>query len=396
MWRTVTSTFLALTFASSVASAQQPCTTDAARVVAEIYRQTLERGPDPGAQDWQQRLATGQMTVREVVRVVAKSSEYMERFGRAERGEGQPYERAVARLYQHVLGRQADPSGLNTWANAAQQNGLGSVVDSLINSAEYNNNFGEWAVPGSGGLRFCARGNFRRDDQYSSTRMDQRFRGMDTNGDGAISRAEWRGNNTSFNNQDWNNDGVLSGQEVRADGRRVGRRESDYDFDALDVNGNNRIERREWQARLDQFNRLDANGDNFLSRAELNGTASSTVGTSGELFTVNASNEWIDTGLNVRAGDTLVFSADGQIFLSSNRRDTATAGGSTSGRRAVNGPITNAPAGALIARIGNTAPLFIGSSRTLRASRAGRLYLGVNDDTPFDNQGQYRVTVDVN
>ena len=33
-----------------------------------------------------------------------------------------------------------------------------------------------------------------------------RFQGMDTNGDGVITRSEWRGNDNSFRNQDWNGD----------------------------------------------------------------------------------------------------------------------------------------------------------------------------------------------
>ena len=46
---------------------------------------------------------------------------------------------------------------------------------------------------------------------------------MDRNTDGIISRAEWRGNNQSFQNQDWNNDGVLSGDEVDGGAARFGR-----------------------------------------------------------------------------------------------------------------------------------------------------------------------------
>src|ERR671910_663165 len=108
MWRVVTSTFIALTFVSSVASAQQPCTSDAGRVVSELYRHILERGPDGGAQHWQQQLASGRMTVRELVRALVTSQEHNQRFGQTEAGEGTPYERAVGRLYRHVLGRQAD------------------------------------------------------------------------------------------------------------------------------------------------------------------------------------------------------------------------------------------------------------------------------------------------
>ncbi len=43
---------------------------------------------------------------------------------------------------------------------------------------------------------------------------NMRFRGMDRNSDGRITREEWRGNDKSFSNQDQNGDGVLSGDEV--------------------------------------------------------------------------------------------------------------------------------------------------------------------------------------
>src|SRR4029079_6257440 len=99
MWRVVTNTFAALTLASSVAAAQQPCTPDANRVVSEVYRHMLERGVDAGAQTWVRQLTSGQINVRELVRSLAKSQEYMQRFGQSESGEAQPYERAIARLY---------------------------------------------------------------------------------------------------------------------------------------------------------------------------------------------------------------------------------------------------------------------------------------------------------
>src|SRR5687768_4434456 len=151
MWRVVTSTFIALTFVSSVAAAQQPCTTDAGRVVSELYRHVLERGPDAGAQHWQQQLANGSMTVREVVRNLVTSQEHTQRFGQAEAGEGTQYERAVARMYRHILARQPDAEGQRAHAQAAQQQGMAAVADSILNSQEYRNSFGDWGVPGSGG-----------------------------------------------------------------------------------------------------------------------------------------------------------------------------------------------------------------------------------------------------
>src|SRR4026207_608304 len=47
-----------------------------------------------------------------------------------------------------------------------------------------------------------------------------RFESMDTNGDGVISRDEWRGTAQSFINHDWNGDGRLAGDEVRVGAQR--------------------------------------------------------------------------------------------------------------------------------------------------------------------------------
>ena len=406
MWRVATSTFVAFIFVSSVAAAQQPCTTDAGRVVAEVYRHTLERGVDAGAQQWQQRLANGQTNVREVVRNVAKSQEYEQRFWRTEAGEGQPFERSVARLYRHILGRQPDAGGVNTWARVAQQRGIDAVVDGLINSPEYTNNFGDWAVPGSGGLRFCEGGAGQSSNAPAAppaglTRAEQRrFRVMDTNNDNVISRNEWRGSPQSFRVHDWNSDGVLNGDEVASGAFRQGQNLEYEDFDRaeefefLDTNNNNRIEQREWHSSLRAFEELDRNDDTVLTRAEFT-RATGTAPTAGQSISVGSNQRWVDTGIDVRAGQNVTFSADGRIRLSRDQRDFATAAGSTTGRRVPAAQIPSAPAGALLARFGNSAPVFIGDTRTMRAPRAGRLFLGVNDDFFDDNTGQYNVTVDV-
>jgi Ca2+-binding EF-hand superfamily protein len=305
-------------------------------------------------------------------------------------------------MYRHVLGRQPDPEGQRSHALMAQQQGIDSVAHSLVSSAEYTNAFGDWGVPGSGGMRFCQTANASANNAAPQSPIaDARFRGMDTNADGRITRQEWRGNNRSFQVQDWNGDGVLSGEEIDARPNTVAGQGSGYNFDALDTNRNNRIERREWQERLAEFNRLDANRDNFLSRAELQDVAdrgpigTSGIGAPGDLVIVDSTVRWTDTGITVREGQRLVFDTQGTITLSDNPGDNAVAGGVQSQRRAANAPVLDAPAGGLIARIGNSAPVFVGDRRALRAPVAGRLYLGVNDDHLADNVGQYRVTIDV-
>src|SRR5215207_9986144 len=139
--------------APALAWAQQPCTTDARRVVDELYRHMLERAPDSGSAGWVNRLQSG-TTVREIVREIAKSSEHGQRFYNP--GEGAvAHERAVATLYRHILGRQPDSAGLNALTQTAMNNGLPAVVDSIVNSREYSQNIGDWGVPGSGGIRYC-------------------------------------------------------------------------------------------------------------------------------------------------------------------------------------------------------------------------------------------------
>jgi hypothetical protein len=371
-------------------------------VVAEVYRHTLERGVDAGAQGWVQQLASGRLTVKELVRNVVKSPEYANRFGQTESGEAQPYERAVARLYRHVLARQPDEGGQRNWANTAQRRGLAAVVDGLIDSAEYNNSFGDWGVPGSGGLRFCANNNANNQSSSAAQPLDrQRFREMDTNRDGVIARNEWNGSNQSFRVHDWNNDGVLSGDEVEAGRFRQGRNAEyeDYDrgedFAYLDTNNNNRIELREWHAGARAFADLDRNNDGVLTRAEfVRGTAAGTAATSGQSIAVMADRQWTDTGFNVRAGDTITISADGRIRLARDTNDFVTAQGA--GNRVADATMPNAPVGGLVARFGDSAPVFIGQSRTVRVPRSGRLYLGVNDSYFDDNTGAFNARIETN
>jgi hypothetical protein len=241
---------------------------------------------------------------------------------------------------------------------------------------------------------------------------------MDRNGDRVITRAEWRGTAQAFENADWNGDGILSGNEVRltAQARRpttdTAGQQRAARFRTLDTDSDGVVSRWEWPDTWQAFNNLDQNNDDVLTRAEVIGSTTGpinegavgnlgtgvdrSVGTSGNIVVVDPKERWTDTGLDVVAGDRIYFDAEGSVQMSEGAPDVSSPAGAASGRRAASAPLPRAVAGVLIARIGASAPLLIGAQRTLsRAPVSGRLYLGINDDHLADNSGQYRVSVTV-
>ena len=266
----------ALLLLPAAAGAQQPCTSDARHVVNELYQHILERSADRGSDQWVRQLRSGQATVREVVRQLVVSSEHAQRFVPTESPDDR--ERAVRNLFRHILGREADPSGLRAHVQGLEGQGVGAVIDNMLDSPEYRERFGEYGIPGTPGLRFCG----QRAQGSAGPAADRRFRGLDTDDDGRITRGEWRGSRESFNTHDWNRDGVLTGDEVREALRRTAAESEEREFNpfnrqesgtgetfaSIDHNGDNRISEAEWLYGYDAFRRADRNGDGVLSRAE--------------------------------------------------------------------------------------------------------------------------------
>ena len=96
-----------------------------------------------------------------------------------------------------------------------------------------------------------------------------RFRGLDRNEDGKITRDEWRGSNRSFSIHDKNGDGVIAGAEVGA----ALQAEGYDDFLDIDRDRDGRISRPEWHWDRAVFERLDVNRDGSLTRPEYMETA---------------------------------------------------------------------------------------------------------------------------
>jgi hypothetical protein len=280
-----------------------------------------------------------------------------------------------------------DSQAFDSWTPAAFAN-LDANRDGRISTREWHFDMDTFRRVDRDRDGVLSRAEFLGENQ-DDDRAD-RFEYLDTNNDGHIERREWHSGIEEFNWLDRNRDGVLSRAElVGAPGAR-----SD-EFASLDDNGNGVISPDEWHWSRRSFEQRDTNNDGVLSRREL-ATPAGGATANHEVVRVDAKQTWNDTGVFVRAGDVVTIHADGTIQLSDNPSDVSDPGGARSGRRAPNAPIGTAPAGALIARIGDSAPILVGANGTInRAPATGRLFLGVNDDHFPDNSGEFRATVDI-
>ena len=100
---------------------------------------------------------------------------------------------------------------------------------------------------------------------------------------------------------------------------------------------------------------------------------------------------WVNTGLRVRRGEQIQFNTSGEVQLSDNSGDRAQAAGST--RTAPNSLLPSVGVGALIGRVGNSAPFGIGNQTSVPMPAEGLLFLSVNDDEKRDNAGEFLVSL---
>jgi Ca2+-binding EF-hand superfamily protein len=180
----------------------------------------------------------------------------------------------------------------------------------------------------------------------TTAQAQMRFQELDTNNDGVITRAEWRGNDTSFRNQDWNQDGILSGEEVRSGGRRQNDWNQDWNrdgrvdnldtqisqrFRAYDTDNDNRVGRSEWTGDARVFTRLDTTRDGYLSMDEYTQGGGFTLdaqgGSSSRFSNIDRNNDaWVtrnEWNMDSTSFDRLDVNRDNRLSRSEFENDTA-------------------------------------------------------------------------
>jgi hypothetical protein len=107
-----------------------------------------------------------------------------------------------------------------------------------------------------------------------------------------------------------------------------------------------------------------------------------------------------DTGIDVRSGDQIIFTASGTIIAGRRTGEVSPEGGRNTGFGAIVGtkPVATAGPGALIGYIRTpdgqqTQAFLIGSQLTFTVPVDGRLYLAINDDDYSDNSGSFSVRI---
>jgi len=109
---------------------------------------------------------------------------------------------------------------------------------------------------------------------------------------------------------------------------------------------------------------------------------------------VSANAAWVDTGIDVRSGQTVYFEATGRARWGRDRQDGPA--GERNSPPNPGRPMPNRNAAALIGKIGSDSNdlFFIGDETgPVRVRGNGRLFLGINDDVLTDNSGNFRVVV---
>jgi hypothetical protein len=108
---------------------------------------------------------------------------------------------------------------------------------------------------------------------------------------------------------------------------------------------------------------------------------------------------WVDTGIDVQAGEHVVATATGSLRYADQQSDTTPSGIARGFKDLLrNLPFNEAGRGAVIGRIGDkdtSQPFLIGAKRDLVSPLSGRLSIGINQLTSDTGDGTYSVRIEI-
>ena len=107
--------------------------------------------------------------------------------------------------------------------------------------------------------------------------------------------------------------------------------------------------------------------------------------------------KWVDTGMDVNAGDKLHITATGTVDFS-DKKGVTPAGASREWKDTLRDlMLLSAGRGALVGQVGNdraATPFLVGADGTVTMLTSGRLFLGVNQDSLYKATGSYEAHID--
>lgn len=116
-------------------------------------------------------------------------------------------------------------------------------------------------------------------------------------------------------------------------------------------------------------------------------------GKNSKTFEIMGSQAWLDTGINVRIGQEVLFSVTGSINI--DQETKVFQNGELNLTLNRNKPLPNHPTGALISKVGEKGePFYVGDDKApFHMIQNDRLYIGINDFDFEDNSGSFKVIV---
>lgn len=129
-------------FPSEDFSAKHWDITDVPTLVERIFDQVLDQQANTRCLiTYGSLLCRGEMSVRNIIKILGLSQEYRDRFTNT------TIEEAIESCYAQFLGREVDASGKRNYVKEAQAKGFTTVIATIIDSEEYTRNFKEDAIP---------------------------------------------------------------------------------------------------------------------------------------------------------------------------------------------------------------------------------------------------------